>query len=139
MQYMYFLAWLNFSGGDRGEVNLPGSIGFRFFMKLKNFLPSASAVEVIESVSSVYLSVFQHSHGWTVWRMDMNFGMGVHFYDILAKFDGQGDMSKVKVTRSENIISASVTWVFGAQSQSLVNHMHMIFTHAYAQILRTQA
>ncbi len=45
------------------------------------FLPPASAVEVIESVPSVYpcvcVSVCEHYHGWTIWPMTLIFCMGV--------------------------------------------------------------
>ena len=71
------------------------------------FLPPASAVEVIESEPSCCvcfcLSVGEHSHSQTVEPTTSIFGMGVDLdYTGIA---GQGHRSKVKVKRSENVIS----------------------------------
>ncbi len=68
------------------------------------FLTPVSAVEVIETVPSVCLSVCEHSHSQTVGHMVTKFSTGTDLDDILDKFYGQGHGSKVKVTRSKNVI-----------------------------------
>ncbi len=51
------------------------------------------------------VSVCEHSHGWTDWHTVTKFGTGIDLDDILDNFVGQGHRSKVKVTRSKNVIS----------------------------------
>ncbi len=60
---------------------------------------------------------------------------GCTFIISRPKFDGQGHRSKVKVTRSKNMISDSLTWVFGVQSPSLVKEVwHEFRTHTCASL-----
>ncbi len=54
---------------------------------------------------SVCVSVSEHSHSWTDWHTVTKFGTGIDLDGILDKFDGQRQRSKVKVTRSRNLIS----------------------------------
>ena len=75
-------------------------------------LPPASAVEVIESVPSVCVSVSQHSHDWTVWSTDFKFGAEMHLDHISDEFDGQGHRSKFKVTRLKNVIFSQFYYPF---------------------------
>ena len=71
-------------------------------------LPPASAVEVIESVPSVCVSVCPcvsyHSCGWTDWDIGLKFGVGICLDNISDDFIGQGQRSKFKVTKLGNVI-----------------------------------
>ena len=63
----------------------PGEVTEHLLQPIHNnwaWLPPASAVGVIESVSSVCVSVIQHSHGWTIWCMDKKFYMPVNLVHI---------------------------------------------------------
>ncbi len=76
---------------------------------LTNFFPSRVSgrgykIGPVSVCVSVCLSVSEHSHGRTVWPSIMKFGVSTDLNNLLAKFDGQGHRSKVKVTMLENMI-----------------------------------
>ncbi len=65
----------------------------------------------MESVPSVRLSVcvsvYQRSHGWTVWATDLKFGRNIAFDNISGRFEGQGHRSKVKVAKKRDFLTFS--------------------------------
>ena len=55
-------------------------------------------------IGPVCLCVCVHFHGWTAWRMDTKFGIGMHMDNFSGKFGGHGHRSKDKVI-PEKIVS----------------------------------
>ncbi len=53
----------------------------------------------------VCVSVCEHSHGWMDWHTITKFGTGIYLDGIWDEFDVQGQRSRVKVTRSKNLMS----------------------------------
>ena len=52
---------------------------------------------------SAYLSLFPDDNFWTVWPIDLIFGIEVGHHNIYVKFEYQGHRSKVKVMATKKL------------------------------------